>query len=103
MSPYFSAEDLQISGTVFHSSEATTPLPDSNELSRKGAHLLVSGFSVYIQKFVVGTRKNQNKNVMNRKKNIDIQHPVDTQKYEKYGQGYMAIQRTRVILAKYNS
>jgi len=68
LSPYFSAEDLQISGTAFHSSEATTSLPDSNELSRKGEHLLVSGFSVYMQKLAVGTQKNQNKNVIKNNK-----------------------------------
>lgn len=41
LSPYFSAELLQISGTVFHSSETTPSLPESNELSNKGENLLI--------------------------------------------------------------
>lgn len=41
LSPYFSAEVLQISGTVFHSSETTPSLPESNELSNKGENLLI--------------------------------------------------------------
>jgi hypothetical protein len=47
-----SAEVFQISGTAFHSSEATPPSPsplsESNELSNKGENFLIFVFSVCI-------------------------------------------------------
>lgn len=39
LSPYFCAEDLQMSGMAFHSDDNTLS-SDSNALSRKGEHLL---------------------------------------------------------------
>jgi len=53
LSPYFSAEDRQISGTTFHSSEATPPLSTNVEPSRKGAHLLISIVSLYMHKNII--------------------------------------------------
>lgn len=68
LSPNFSAEVLQMSGTAFHSSKATAPLPETNELSNKGENLLIWTFSVYIQNYIVGTLEdkiNQNDNYNN--------------------------------------